>query len=540
MAKIAFNSFKGSVPRMAPHLVSEQTAAVAVDCRFDHGTLQSWREPRLMAALLPSTRTVYDHECCTLEFDGCVDVVEGAATCRRLYTTGDQPWPAVMSLAEDCTMSIRRLGLPCIYDAPDMLPGAMNGAPEKNTEFRSYAYQYVDSFGNRSALSLGSPVTEVRDGQTVLVSGFVLPSDPTWDVAHLRIYRTTSGYQTGLEDANVMDTVWMFVAEIPASAPSYVDNLLNESLASALEEDEIRPPPADLLGLTAIASMNALAGFVGNTLHFSSPNNYHDWRDYLTLDDNIQGITESNGVIYVMTDGRPYAVAAIGDCRTVACRSVLRFDEVLPAVGFGRRQIVPTTFGAVYVTHEGIVALQGKSPPKLLTSPLYAPDDFYKLVPRSLVLATHDGYLFAFGGLKSFVMKLHGVLNEGWDADTHSQLSDTDVSYAYVTRQGQFLLIKNHQLVEWNRGLVLRPHQWTSGEAVVSPPVPMAAGLIHLEQGWEHIVVKVDGRNVLDRDILKTQEFSLPRWAKGQRWQIQLEGIATVKLVSLADSMRGF
>jgi len=278
-------------------------------------------------------------------------VAEGAATCRRLYTTGDQPWPAVMSLTEDCEMSIRRLGLPCIYDAPSVLPGAMNGAPEKNTEFRSYAYQYVDTFGNRSALSLGSEVAEIRDGQSVMVSGFVLPSDLSWDIAGIRIYRTASGYQTGLEDANVLDTVWMFVAEIPTGQAAYVDTLLNESLASALEEDEIRPPPADLLGLTAISSMNALAGFVGNTLHFSSPNNYHDWRDYLTLDDNIQGITESNGVIYVMTDGRPYAVAATGDCRTVACRSVIRFDQVLPAVGFGNQRIIPTSFGAVYVTH---------------------------------------------------------------------------------------------------------------------------------------------------------------------------------------------
>lgn len=540
MAKIAYNSFKGSVPRLAAHLISEQVAAVAVDCRFDHGTLQSWRQPRFMQQLAPGTRTVFEYECCTLEFDGCVDVVEGAATCRRLYTTGHQPWPAVMSLTETCEMSIRRLGLPCIYDAPSVMPGAMNGAPEKNTEFRSYAYQYVDSFGNRSALSLGSDVAEIRDGQTVLVNGFVLPSDPSWDIAAIRIYRTSSGYQTGLEDANVLDTVWMFVAEIPANAVSYTDNLLNESLASALEEDEIRPPPEGLQGLVAIASMNALAGFVGNTLHFSSPNNYHDWRDYLTLDDNIMGITESNGVIYVMTDGRPYAIAATGDCRTVSCRSTIRFDEVLPAVGHGSRRIVPTTFGAVYVTHEGIVALQGKTPPKLITSPLYAPDDFYKLIPQSLVLATHDGYLFAFGGVKSFVMKLHGVLNEGWDADTHSQLSDTDVSYAYVTRQGQFLLIKNGQLVEWNRGLTLRPHKWVSSEVVEAPPIPMAAGLIHLEGGSERVVVKVDGRTVLDRDILKTQEFSLPRWAKGQRWQLQLEGIATVKMVSIANSMRAF
>lgn len=540
MAKISFNSFNGSVPRMAPHLLGENASSEAIDCRFAHGTLQSWREPRHIQNLSAGTKTVYPAGCCMLEFDDCVDVVEGANTCKRYYTTGDQPWPAVMELDEDCVPTIKRLGVPCIYAAPSVIAGALNGAEEKDTEFRSYAYQYVDSYGNRGALSIGSEPLQIRDGQSAFVNGFTLPATGSWDITHIRLYRTVSGLQMGTEDANIFDTVWMFVAEIPVATVSYTDTQRNEDLASAIEEDDVLPPPEGLRGLTAITSMNALAGFEGRRLHFSSPNNYHDWRDYLTLDDEIRGIAESNGNIYVMTDGRPYVVQAEGDCKTVSCRKVLKMDVSLPAVGFGNRRIVATTFGAVYVTHEGLVGLQERSAPTLITSALYAPDDFFKLVPASLVLAFNDGYLFAFGGRKSFVLKLHGILTEGWAADTHSQLSDTDVIDAFVTRTGEFLLLKGGSLVEWDRGLTWRPHKWVSAEAVISPPIPLAAGLIHLDRSSERVTIRVDGRTLLDRDILRSQVFTLPRWSKGQRWQIELKGIATVKLITLASHMRGF
>jgi len=543
MANISFKVFEGSVPRMAPHLLDPSSAAEAIDCRFDHGTLQSWREPRHVADILPTTKTVYRYNCCTLEFEDCVDIAESTAACGKLYVSGGADYPRVLSFEgseNPCDYVERRLGIPCIYDAPSVAPGAMNGAAAKDTEFRSYAYQYVDSFGGRGALSLPSEVTQVRDGQTVIVSGFVLPSDPSWDVQKIRVYRTVSGYQTGGEDANVLDTTWMFVGEIAASTPALVDTQRNEDLSSALEEDEVMPPPAGLRGLTYIESMNALVGFVGNKIYFSAPNEYHNWTDYMTLDDNIMGITESNGDIYAATDGRPYVIRATGDCKTMACRASVRLDQALPAVGFGNRRILATTFGAVYVTHEGLVALQKNSAPKIITHSLYAPDDFAKLVPQSLVLASHDGYVFAFGGRKSFVMKLHGILNEGWRSDTHSQLSDTDVTDAFVTRQGDFYLVKGNALVEWNRGLTWRPHKWTSAEIVSSPPVPLAAGLVHLAHGAEQITILADSKSVLNRSILKSQEFPLPRWAKGQRWQVHLEGIATVKLVSLASTMRAF
>lgn len=541
MARFGFTRFAGSVPRLADHLVGELAAAEAVDCKFHDGALQSWREPKVVTALDPGTTTVFAYKCCYLEFTGCVDVAEGPVTCDRLYTTGDQDWPAVVTIDENCEAVVRRLGLPCPDTALSVVPGALTGTHEKDSEGRSYAYQFVNSFGERSALSRASAPQMIRDGQPVVVTGWALPpSADQWDIAAVRIYRTVTGHQTGLEDVNALDTTWMLVDEIAPDAVGYTDTRYNEELDTALEEDVVLPPPAGLQGITMVRSMNTLAGFVGNRLYFSVNNNYHNWRDYLTLDHNICGIAESNGLIYVATEGNPYVIVAKTDCQEGACREAVMLGEKLPMTGCGNKRIAATAFGAVYPTHEGMVALSGNGNPELLTAPLYSEDDWFQLVPQSLLPVAHDGYLFVFGAVKSFVMKLPTTMAKGWEYDSHSNLSDTDVRDAFTTANGDLMLVKPGELVEWNRGLTLRPHKWVSAEIVNTPPLPMTGGVIHSAGGLERVQLRVDRYDALDQNVVRDAVMTLPRWAKGSRWQITLTGTAHVRLVQFANSMKEF
>lgn len=544
MAQFQFNKFAGSVPRLVDHLVGETAAAEAIDCKFHDGSLQSWREPKLVQALDPETTTVYPYNCCYLEFAGCVDVAEGPVTCERLYTTGDQDWPAVMTFDDTenpCTPTIRRLGLPCPDTAPSFIPGSLAGTAEKDAEGRSYAYQFVNSFGERSSLSRASQPQMVRDGQPVVVSGWVLPpAIEQWDIVAVRIYRTVSGYQTGLEEANVLDSTWMLVAEIDPTDVSYLDSAYNESLDTALEEDVVLPPPAGLRGMSMIRSMNTLAGYVGSKLYFSVNNNYHNWRDFLTLDHVICGIAESNGLIYVATEGNPYVVVGKTDCQDGACREAIMLGETLPMVGCGNKRIAPTVFGAVYPTHEGMVALSGQNNPEVITTALYAEDDWFQMVPQSLLPVAHDGYLFVFGVRKSFVMKLPTSMAKGWEYDTHSNLSDLDVRDAFVTATGDLMMVKGNQLVEWNRGLVKRPHLWRSPMVVTTPPIPFTGGIVHASKGDEQVRVYVNDMLALDQTVRVKETVMLPRWAKGEEWQVVLTGTAQVKLVAFANNMKVF
>lgn len=542
MASITIKQFGGSIPRMADHLLGAGSAAQALDCKLWHGRLESWREPlkvREYDGAVPVTAFYFD--CCWFEYATCVDIAIGPVTCRKLFTTGDQAWPAVVDLAstgaDPCIITTRRLGIPAAYAAPSVAAGSTAGTAPKDTEGRSYAYQYTNAAKERGALSRASEPVLVRDGQTVVVSGWDVP-DASWGVTQVRIFRSVAAYQPqGGEKGNVFDTVWMLVGEAGINDASFTDSVHNENLLNALEEDIADPPPANLKGMVYVESMNTLAGFVGRRLYFSENNIYHHWPYHYDLDDNICGLVESNGVLYVATDGSPYAVKAIADEAHAGHRDIVRLPVAYPMVGCGNRRMAKTPFGAVYPSHDGMVALSGNNPPGLLTKAFYAPDDWQALQPGSVTPVVHQGKLFVFAYGGSFVMNLPQSGQNDWPLDTHSSLSDINVVDAFVTRFGDLYVLKPDGIYQWDRGTTLRPHQWVSGESVAPTPIGFKAVNLYHQHGAETVTVTVEGMQ-FSRQVLSAKAFTLPAWMLGTRWQIKLEGTATVSLVSLATSMQ--
>lgn len=534
MAQYTAKRFAGSSPRMAPHLLGDTAAGLALDCKFWHGTLESWRELKHIRDLEEGVLTTYLYDCCWLDFDSCVDIAFGPATCRNIFTTGDQPWPAVVEFS-DCDPTVRRLGVPCGAAAPEIV--AATPPATKDMEGRSYAYQYRNAAGERGSLSKATTAQLLLDGQSVVVSGWEVP-DASWGVTHVRIYRTVSGHQTGREPGNTFDTTWMFVGEVAVDAASFTDNFYNDDLTDALEQDIADPPPAALRGITMIESMNALAGFVGNRLYFSENNSYHEWPYHLDLDDNICAIVESNGVLYVATDGAPYAVTAAVDCQNAGCRKAVRLPVSMPMVGCGNRRMAKLPQGAAYPTHDGLVALSGVSQPEIFTAPLYAPDDWQQLRPETVRPVAFNGFLFVFARGGSFVLKLNNGAAGDWPLDTHSSLSDTDVVDAFVSRGGDFYIAKEGAVFQWDRGDTLRPHRWESPELVTPVPVGFAAAHLYHTTGSENVTIRVDGKEVVNRPVLNARVFRLPMWANGTRWRVTLEGTAKVSLFSMATSMK--
>lgn len=543
MAAITVNRFGGSTPRIAPHLLPGAGAAKALDCRLWHGRLESWRVPLAVRTPEEGTLTSYLYDCCWFDFDACVDVAVGPVNCRKLFVTGATDWPAVIELApteeDPCASTLRRLGVPCADAAPSVLVGALGSSAPRDSEGRSYAYLYVNAAGERGALSKGSEPQVVRDGQTVVISGWQVP-DASWGVTHVQIYRTVSGYQpTGRESGNVLDTVWMLVGTAAIGAASFTDTVLNELLISALEEDVADPPPAELQGIVHIDGMNVLAGFVGKRVYFSENNSYHQWPYYLDLDDNVRGLAQSNGVLYVATDGHPYAIEAAVDCQSAGCRNAVRLPLSFPMVGWGNRRMAALPQGAVYPSHDGLVALGGRSAPVLLTHPFYAPDDWQRLHPSTLVPVVHQGKLFVFARNGAFVMTLPSGPEAGWPLDSHSELSDRGILQAFTSRQGDlYLLTEAGQVLQWDRGTTKRPHKWVSADFVTPLPVNFGAGHLVHQHGAESVTIEADQHTPFQRQVLSPRAFRLPNWIEGTRWRITLEGTATVSLFSLATSMQ--
>lgn len=536
MPAITFKQFGGSQPRVAPHLLASSNASEARDCKLWHGTLESWREPLQIRQAPIGTNTIFLFDCCWLEFAACVDIAQGPVNCRKIFTTGDQPWPAVVTFsAENCTPSVKRLGIPCGDSAPSIVVGADTGV-DKDTEGRSYAYQYMNDEGLKGALSKATESQLMKDGQSVVVSGWEIP-DASWDVTWVNIYRTVAGHQSGRESANLFDTTWMLVGTVAIGAGSFTDTLYNDELQEAVEEDIADPPPANLKGIIHLASINALAGFVGNRVYFSENNNYHQWPYYLDLDDNVCALTESNGVVYAATDGSPYTIAGTVDCKNAGCREAIRAPKPYPMVGCGNRRLAALPEGAVYPSHEGLIFLSGRNSPQILTHPLYAADDWQNLAPESVIPIANSGKLFVFARRGAFVLTLPNGPEGGWALDTHSTLSDTDVVDAVVSRTGDFYLLKGINVMQWDRGAALRPHHWVSPEIVTAAPLGFAAAKIFHSGAAENVTLTVDGREVLNRAVLMPKPFRVPQWAFGSRWRVSLDGTAKVSLFSLATAM---
>lgn len=531
--------FGGSTPRMARHLLGSDNAGEAQDCRLWHGTLASWREPRLERTVGPQVGTVFQYDCCWLDFEGCVDVAQGPVNCRKIFVTGWADYPVVMEFDAACLATTRRLGVPCGDTPLSAVYGALGTTAPRDTESRSYAYQYVNAASERGSLSQATAPFEARDGQSVVLSGWPLP-DASWAVTHVLLYRSVAGYQpTGKETSNVFDSTWMLVAKVPIGAVSFTDTVLNELLISALEEDQAPPPPAALQGIVHIESMNALVGFLGRRLYYSENNSYHQWPYFQDLDDNILGIVENNGLLYVATDGAPYVIVAATDCKNAGCREAIRLPVTLPMAGGGNRRMAATPQGAVYPGHEGLVMLASRSTPSLVTHPLYAPDDWQRLAPNTIVPVAHGGSLFVFGQGGSFVLKLPDGPENGWQLDLHSTLSDTDVRQAQVTRNGAlFLRLQDGSVVEWDRGAQLRPHRWVSPEVVTDTPINFGAAHLQNLNGSESVTIVNNHGQRFQRDVPSPRVFRLPNWMLGTRWHVILEGTATVSLFSMATSMQ--
>lgn len=539
MAQISFKQFKGSTPRVAKHLVSAPAASRAVDCKLWHGDLSSWYEPRKVNSLQKEDGFKYEMlGCCWVKLPRCASIAEGNVHCDKYYVTGRMPYPEEAHINFDtCEVTWYRLGLPCPYKAPEVFVSEENEL-NKNAENRVYVYQFVNSRGQRSAASSASePITVLNEGTPVVVSGWEVP-DKSWDVRTVRIYRSVSGMETGREAGNMFDTAFMFVGEVGLHETSFTDTMYSDDLADALAEDIVMPPPAGIGGITLVSSQNSLAAYQANELLFSVNNEQHNWNIKLTLDDNIRGMVESGGLLYVATDGRPYVVNAAADCKTAECRQVTRHSDAYPMIS-GDGKMVATPAGAVYVSTDGIVLLAGNNPPRYLTNGLYAPDDWHKLIPESLSLTYHQGYLYGWGARGSFVMQLSNASSTGWELDQHSELSDVDVYYALVSRTGNLYIMKPDGIYLWNAGTAKRPHLWVSGEAVTGVPINFAAVKLFMTQGSENVKIHADDRYIFDREVVRSnQPMSLPLWGTGQRFTFELSGTADVKLLAVATSVK--
>lgn len=451
--------FAGIIPRLRKKQLPKVNATVAHDVDLTHGTLKPFLEPMFIKEAPQDSTFLYAWGCDLLTWNKCVSIAEWLPDCPRLFITGNAAYPQTITMSKG-QLVYRRLGVP----APDRPPIARTANAE-NDKSRSTAYivTFVNSFGEESGPSQPSNDVVIEDGQRVdLEFRYTPPIE--YDIQKLRIYRRETGFKTGLEKEQELDTHWFFIAELDIDERDFVDTTAIVHLGWAFEGLDTREPPANLTNVTAIPETAILTGSVANKLLFSRNLQPHNWElsQEMTLDDNIITMGALGNSLYVATDGYPYRVQADVGCDNRTCRDVSKYKQPFPMINchVGHGAVV-TPFGFIYASTDGLVMLTDNNA-VVITSEFLSQDDWRKLAPHTTRLAYHKGALFVVTDKISFILWLDH--NTYADTKHKRMVTISDVPTDMVTtRQGELLLLQqNAKIEQWNAGKKRRPYRWVS------------------------------------------------------------------------------
>ena len=549
MSTVRITRFGGIVPRYNAALVRENMASSAANVKLWHGTLAPFRLPApVFDAPVEKARTIYRAGCCWLAFDdACIDVAEWLPTCERVYLTGWKPYPVAAALPDTgCVFDWRRVGLPVPTAAPSAT-ASDTSRPEYLTSSRSYVYTFVDSFGGEGAPSYPSDaLLDVSETAGVTVTIPAPPLGGIWDIAAIRLYRVSEGFNDGTKPGAPTTTAYLFVAEMPPVGQTFYDSLPADQLQEANVSEQYTPPPDGLDGITQLRD-GVLAGFVGNQVWFCEPYEPQAWPvDYvLALDDRVRAMRWHDDVLYVMTDGHPYAIAEhCGDGTEPGkcCRKTYRFPKAAPIAS--RKSAAVTPRGVVYASDAGLTLLSGRML-TTLTAPWYARDDWQALRPATMIGATVEGQYIGASCSSAFLFDLR-------DSTENDGISDNDLmpltlspNALHTARDGKLYLAFGNVIHEWDAGADFLPYCWRSRLTVTPGLTNFAAARVVFDAyPWPmraprgvQVCHEADGRRLIERPVNHSNPYRLPSGRLAHDHAITVTGVETVRELHIASSV---
>jgi len=385
-------------------------------------------------------------------------------------------------------------------------------------ETRVYAYTFVNKesgFEFESAPSEASNSVDVRDGQTVSLSGFAsVPSG--YVVSHKRIYRAVSG-------------VFLFVSEITAADANFVDDVKPDELGEELPTLTWSAPPQTLAGLTSLPN-GLMAGFSGRDIYFCDPYHPHAWPEqYIqTVDYPVVGLGRMDTTLAVLTKGTPYLVQGTHPLNM----SVVKADIEQACVS--KQSIVSLMGGVLYAAPDGLMLLApGGS--RIVTEKLF---DFQQwqtfFKPESIHAYQQDNQYIAFYD--------NGTQSGGFIFDVRSGqfiLHDmyADAGYHDLLRDKLFLAVNDsgNKVKTWGAGST-KSYTWRSKK--FSLPQVMGFSCAQLEAEAYPMTLKFYLDNTLyhTQTVQNRDPFRLPAKV-GRDLEMQVEGANEVFSLSIANSM---
>jgi hypothetical protein len=385
-------------------------------------------------------------------------------------------------------------------------------------ETRVYAYTFVNKesgFEFESAPSGASNSVDVRDGQTVSLSGFSsVPSG--YVITHKRIYRAVSG-------------VYLFVKETTAAAANFTDDVKPDELGEELPTLTWSAPPQTLKGLTNLPN-GLMAGFSGRDVLFCDPYHPHAWPEqYIqTIDYPVVGLGRMDTTLAVLTKGTPYLIQGTHPLNMAVVKSDLEQACV------SKNSIVSLMGGVLYAAPDGLMLLSpGGS--RIVTENLFDFNQwqtFFK--PESIHAYQQDNKYIAFYD--------NGTQRGGFIFDVRSGqfiLHDiyADAGYHDLLRDKLFLAVNDsgNKVKPWGYGSV-KSYTWRSKK--FSLPQVMGFSCAQLEAEAYPMTLKfyLDATLYHTQTVQNRNPFRLPAKV-GRDLEMQVEGSNEVFSLSIANSM---
>lgn len=580
--------FSGARPLVDPRLLEIQQAQVADNCLTSSGALRPLL--RMLVETRLSVRNVID----ILPYNGqwltffeavslCLSLVASDELDRVYYTSASLGAMMFRRDEEQGATEPVRLGIP----APEAVPsvaaqGEAEESPDTYTTY--YVFTLVSDLGEESAPSPASDLISVQTGQSVQLTNLVSPDLTSRNpVTHKRIYRGASGSELTTE---------LFVAEIPASQESYLDETPGSQLAEALATEGWLPPPDGLQGLVAVRG-GSLAGFVGHRLYFCEPFAPYAWpRAYShSLEHPIVANAPTGSSLVVLTEAAAYVVP----CDDVTATAATKLEGFTPCVA--ARGVCSTRRGVIFPGVDGLYLVNsGSTTPENVTAGIISEEDWRAMRPETFrAWALGDRYICfhedATGRRRGFV----------FDLSTPDTLLGLQMyaNCGYLEPEGRRLHLGLESggrttIALWEGGVARHALQWRSKVFRFPAPVNLAAARVEADYP-EHLTeaqylemmaalaasyaeeiasgqlggmpgtalagdvlfggelldtvgapysetaelvfqLYLDGREVYRRNVFNGEPFAVPR-ASGREVELAISGTVDVRRMAVASSM---
>jgi hypothetical protein len=570
MPAVKLNSFGGMIPASDDRLLPETMAADALNTWLYAGRLEGIPEPRLVhTCSLSNTKKVFriptlftdnQHigESFWMEFiDQDTDVLKGPMAndiYNRYYWTSATTGPQYNSLTRIRTAyAPLTLGVPYPLTFPTV---TVTGGSSTTMESRSYLFTWVTEFGEEGAPSA-----------PMVVSGKV---DATWTIGltapttlqqtgrlldKVRIYRTVT--------ASTGNSTYFFVAELPLSTTSYVDDQANAVVSGndQLQSTLWTPPPTDLRGFSAMPN-GMIVGFRANEIWFCEPYRPHAWPTTYTLsvDFPIIGLGVTGQTVIVCTQGSTYAVTGIAP-ETATMAKISTREPCM-----SRGSILSSPQGVVYASPNGLI-LCAAGQVVNATQSLLSKDKWqeYFDAPRIRAAQLGTGY-YSFGGISTGCFDTSAFNTSAFEIQDFTgardgslvDLSDQRVAFTRLYNSAPTVNVFND--VWTNEALVLRDNKvyqidlsagrprseytWRSKRFQMTNKRNMEAMKIYFDNpealtNFGTVKVYADDRLVMTRAINKSGELiRLPSGFKAEFWQFEVTSKVPLSSIQAANSVK--